>query len=130
MGFLRQKPDGSTSLAILTPGSGILPGTKELPISLGALSGKLTEGTAHVQPYKKENKRSWQKPGNLVRFEVCTTCQLFALLDLYNLAKTRSYYPFCSFAPSYDSTFASLNVDEEELLGTIYGDDSRQHAER
>jgi bromodomain-containing protein 7/9 len=56
MGFLRQKQDGSTSLAILTPTSGILPGTKELPISLGALSGKLTHGTAQVQSFKEDKK--------------------------------------------------------------------------
>lgn len=40
MGFLRQKDDGSTSLAILVPGSGVTPGTNERPVSLGQLTGK------------------------------------------------------------------------------------------
>lgn len=60
MGFGRQKPDGSTSLAILTPTSGVLPGTKEMPISLGALSGKLTHGTTQVMMWK-EDKRNVQR---------------------------------------------------------------------
>ena len=36
MGFLRQRKDGTTSLAILTPcNTGALPGTTEVPVTLG-----------------------------------------------------------------------------------------------
>ena len=36
MGFLRQRKDGTTSLAILTPcDSGTVPGTTEVPVTLG-----------------------------------------------------------------------------------------------
>ena len=42
MGFLRQRPDGTTSLSILTGEPGIVPGTeKDRPVSLGTLLGKV-----------------------------------------------------------------------------------------
>ncbi len=42
MGFLRQKPDGTTSLSFLTGSDGILPGTqKDRPVNLGSLIGKV-----------------------------------------------------------------------------------------
>ena len=45
MGFLRQKPDGSTSLKFLTGNSGITPGTEnERPVELGTLIGKVKQG--------------------------------------------------------------------------------------
>ena len=45
MGFLRQKPDGSTSLKFLTGNSGIVPGTEnERPVTLGTLIGKVKQG--------------------------------------------------------------------------------------
>ena len=43
MGFLRRKPDGSTSLNFLTGSDGILPGTeKDRPVTLGELIGKVS----------------------------------------------------------------------------------------
>ena len=48
MGFLRQKKDGTTSLAILVGGDGIIPGTNQRPVLLGSLVGKLTEGTSQL----------------------------------------------------------------------------------
>lgn len=56
MGFLRQRDDGSTSLAVLTPTSGVLPGTQEQPVTLNVLAGKLTQGTTQLQGYKDEKK--------------------------------------------------------------------------
>ena len=46
MGFLRQKPDGSTSLKFLTGNSGIVPGAEnnERPVTLGTLIGKVKQG--------------------------------------------------------------------------------------
>lgn len=43
MGFLRER-DGSTVLNILVQGDGVIEGTKERPVSLGLLTGKLAEG--------------------------------------------------------------------------------------
>lgn len=63
MGFLRQRTDGSTSLAILTPCSGVMPGTQEQPVTLNVLSGKLTQGTTQLQGYKDE-KKNIQRTGN------------------------------------------------------------------
>ena len=41
MGFLRQKKDGTTSLQIIVPGDGVIPGTNQRPVSLGQLIGLL-----------------------------------------------------------------------------------------
>ena len=40
--FTRRREDGSTSLAILNPGEGVIPGTeKDRPVSLGNYLGKV-----------------------------------------------------------------------------------------
>ena len=45
MGFLRQKPDGSTSLRFLTGNPGVVPGTdNDRPVTLGQLIGKVKQG--------------------------------------------------------------------------------------
>jgi len=62
LGFLRQKEDGSTSLAILTPSNGVLPGSREQPLVLGALSGKVTHGGSQL-PGFREDKRNLHKSG-------------------------------------------------------------------
>ena len=50
MGFLRQRKDGTTSLAILTPcDSGKLPGTSEVPVTLGTIFYLLLE-MIHLLP--------------------------------------------------------------------------------
>ena len=50
MGFLRQRPDGTTSLNIITGESGVIPGTeKDRPVLLGSLLGKVKQGTGSVQ---------------------------------------------------------------------------------
>lgn len=107
MGFLRQRKDGSTSLAILVPGNGVTPGTNEQPVSLGALTGKLTHGTGQLQGFREDRR---------------------------NLAKTVKplyYGAFGSYAPSYDSTFANLTKEESDLVYQTYGDDTAvQYAER
>ena len=56
MGFLRQRKDGTTSLTVLTPCQGIAPGSQDQPVSLGALSGKLTSGTTHLMGLKDEKR--------------------------------------------------------------------------
>ncbi|XP_071443291.1 uncharacterized protein Brd7-9 [Hetaerina americana] len=106
MGFLRQRRDGTTSLAVLIPGDGVAPGTNEKPVSLGALVGKLTHGTGQLQGFREDRR---------------------------NAAKTVKplyYGSFGSYAPSYDSTFANLTKDESDLVYSTYGDETAvQYAE-
>ncbi|XP_063225828.1 bromodomain-containing protein 7 isoform X2 [Bacillus rossius redtenbacheri] len=100
MGFLRQRKDGTTSLAIVVPNDGVTPGTNERPISLGMLCGKLTHGTGQLQGFREDRR---------------------------NLAKTVKplyYGAFGSYAPSYDSTFANLTKEETDLIYQTYGDET------
>jgi bromodomain-containing protein 7/9 len=64
MGFLRQREDGSTSLAILTPSTGVVPGSREQPVSLGLLTGKITHGSAQLQSIR-EDKKNYTRAGKL-----------------------------------------------------------------
>ncbi|KAL0279326.1 UNVERIFIED_CONTAM: hypothetical protein PYX00_000917 [Menopon gallinae] len=106
MGFLRQKKDGTTSLNIIVPNDGVIPGTNERPVLLGTLIGKLQHGTGQLQGFK-EDRRNFVK----------------AVKPLY-------YGAFGSYAPSYDSTFANLTKEESDLVYQTYGDEtSVQYAE-
>ena len=106
MGFLRQKKDGSTSLQILVPGDGVIPGTNQRPVSLGQLIGKLTHGTGTLAGFR-EDRRNMSKP-----------------------VKPLYYGAFGSYAPSYDSTFANLTKEESDLVYQTYGDENAvQYAE-
>lgn len=49
LGYLKQRKDGSTHLNIIVGGDGVIPGTKKRPVLLGALTGKLSEGTSQLQ---------------------------------------------------------------------------------
>lgn len=62
MGFLRQKKDGSTTLAIIVPNDGIDQKTRERPILLGSLIGRLNHGTGSLQGFR-EDKRNFVKTG-------------------------------------------------------------------
>lgn len=100
LGFLRQKKDGTTTLNILVGGDGLIESTNEKPISLGALTGKLTCGTGQLQGFKEDRR---------------------------NIVKTNKplyYGAFGSYAPSYDSTFANLSKEESELVLQTYGDEN------
>ncbi|KAK6624509.1 hypothetical protein RUM44_011368 [Polyplax serrata] len=106
MGFLRQKKDNTTTLNILIPSDGVIPGTNERPVLLGSLIGKLQHGTGQIQGFK-EDRRNYVK----------------AVKPLY-------YGAFGSYAPSYDSTFANLTKEESDLVFQTYGDEtSVQYAE-
>jgi bromodomain-containing protein 7 len=63
MGFLRQRKDGTTSITVLTPCQGIVPGSKirDQPVLLGSLSGRLTQGSTHIMGLKDE-KKNLQRP--------------------------------------------------------------------
>lgn len=63
MGFLRQKQDGSTSLAIFIPSNGLdSEQPQERPVSLGQLIGKLNHGTGQLQGFR-EDRRNIAKTG-------------------------------------------------------------------
>ncbi|CAK9813704.1 Bromodomain-containing protein 7 [Anthophora quadrimaculata] len=106
MGFLRQKKDGTTSLQIIVPGDGVIPGTNQRPVSLGQLIGKLNHGTGVLAGFR-EDRRNMSKP-----------------------VKPLYYGAFGSYAPSYDSTFANLTKEETDLVYQTYGDETAvQYAE-
>ena len=106
MGFLRQKKDGTTSLQIIVPGDGVIPGTNQRPVSLGQLIGKLNHGTGALAGFR-EDRRNMSKP-----------------------VKPLYYGAFGSYAPSYDSTFANLTKEETDIVYQTYGDEtSVQYAE-
>ena len=99
MGFLRQRPDGTTSLNIITGESGVIPGTeKDRPVLLGSLLGKVKQGTGSIQGFR-EDRRNVSK----------------AVYPLY-------YGAYSSHGPTYDSTFANLTKEETELIYNTYGD--------
>ncbi|XP_076367611.1 bromodomain-containing protein 7-like [Tachypleus tridentatus] len=98
-GFLRQKSDGSTTLAILNPDGDATTGSKEMKVNLEMLTGRLSQGTGTILGFKE---------------------------DVKNIVKPVSYLNYgnySSYAPQYDSTFANLSKEESDLLYSTYGDD-------
>ena len=96
--FKRKREDGSTSLAILTPGEGVIPGTeKDRPISLGNYLGKVRFGAASIQGFK-EDRRNQAKP-------------------MYPI-----FYPggYSSHGPTYDSTFANLTTHDSKIVAPYF----------
>lgn len=118
--FERKRDDGSTSLAILTPGEGVIPGTeKDRPVTLGTFLGKIRNGSASLTGFK-EDRRNSAKPMHPI------------------------YYPgaYSSHGPTYDSTFANLTaqdsklvapyfdfrkLENEELIRNVCGEDYSEH---
>jgi len=96
--FERKREDGSTSLAILTPGEGIIPGTeRDRPITLGNYMGKVRNGSASLHGFK-EDRRNAAKP-------------------MYPI-----FYPggYSSHGPTYDSTFANLTCQDSKLVAPYF----------
>ena len=54
MGFIRQRDDGSTSLGFLPGATALLGGDR--PISLGALIGRVKQGTGSLQGYREDRR--------------------------------------------------------------------------
>jgi len=95
--FERKVDDGSTSLAILTPGKGIVPGTeRDRPVSLGAVVGRVKAGTSHIMGFR-EDRRNYVKP----------MCPIY-------------YGGYSSHGPTYDSTFANMTLRESNLVGPYF----------
>jgi len=102
LGYLRQKPDGTTTLAVLTPDgepAGKADGPREKAVNLAQLVGKVKNGTSCLVGFK-EDRRNTAK----------------AVHPLY-------YGAFSSHGPTHDSTFANLTKAETELVYSTYGDD-------
>jgi len=99
MGYLRRKPDDSTSLAIITPDLDGRGESREKAVNLGQLIGKVKNGSSGVIGFK-EDRRNAAK----------------AVHPLY-------YGAYSSHGPTHDSTFASLTKSETELVYSTYGDE-------
>lgn len=101
MGFLRQRQDGSTSLAIFVPGEGVDPERPgERVVTLGQLIGKLSHGTGQLQGFREHRR------------------------NIAKAVKPLNYGAFSSYAPSYDSTFANLSKEESDLVYETYGEET------
>lgn len=133
MGFLRQKKDGTTTLAIIVPNDGIDEKTRERPVLLGSLIGRLNHGSGSLQGFR-EDKRNFVKTGTILvmfAFLLLAIFKLWKKLFRLVVVKPLYYGAFGSYAPSYDSTFANLTKEESQLLFQTYGDETAvQYAER
>lgn len=98
--FERRKADGSTSLAILNPVDLAAGDPGYCPVKLGMMSGRLQSGVNTLQGFK-EDKRNRISP--------------VAYLN---------YGPFSSYAPAYDSSFASISKEDSDLIYSFYGEES------
>jgi len=106
LGFIRQHGNGTTTLNFLPGAEGNDPAVKQSPVTLGLLTGKLTQGTTNLYNYR-EDKRNMAKP-----------------------VKPVNYGAFSSFCPTYDSTFANLSKEESEMVYATYGNETHvQYAE-
>ncbi|KAH9502628.1 Bromodomain containing protein 7 [Bulinus truncatus] len=97
LGFLRLEEDGTTSMTILNPWNDGMVSSTQKVISLGDYMGKLKSGSGSLFTLK-EDKRN----------VICPETYL-------------CYGPFSSHAPGYDSSFASCNKEESDLLLSTYG---------
>lgn len=96
--FPRRREDGSTSLAILTAGEGVVPGTeRDRPVTLGNFLGRVRYGAASIQGFK-EDRRNQAKP-------------------MYPI-----FYPggYSSHGPTYDSTFANLTSSQSKMVAPYF----------
>lgn len=103
MGYLKNRSDGSASLAIITSdpdssasGSGV---RVEKPVTLAQLVGKVKNGTSALTGFKEDRRNNAK-----------------AIHPLY-------YGAYSSHGPTHDSTFANLTKAETELVYSTYGDD-------
>ncbi|XP_069822039.1 bromodomain-containing protein 7 [Dendropsophus ebraccatus] len=96
--FERRKADGTTTLALISPGDAVLE-TGHGTAILGSTAGRLQSGVNSLQGFK-EDKRNKVTP----------------VLYL-------NYGPFTTYAPSYDSTFANISKDDSDLIYTTYGEE-------
>ncbi|XP_058010906.1 bromodomain-containing protein 7 isoform X3 [Ahaetulla prasina] len=98
--FERRKPDGTTTLGLLTPAENMAGEMGYNSVRLGATAGRLQSGVNTLQGFK-EDKRNKVTPVMYL-----------------------NYGPFSSYAPAYDSTFANISKDDSDLIYSTYGEDS------
>ncbi|KAL7978940.1 hypothetical protein Chor_013429 [Crotalus horridus] len=98
--FERRKPDGTTTLGLLTPAENLAGEMGPSSVKLGATAGRLQSGVNTLQGFK-EDKRNKVTPVMYL-----------------------NYGPFSSYAPAYDSTFANISKDDSDLIYSTYGEDS------
>uniref|UniRef100_A0A8C6XVT1 Bromodomain containing 7 n=1 Tax=Naja naja TaxID=35670 RepID=A0A8C6XVT1_NAJNA len=98
--FERRKPDGTTTLGLLTPVENMAAEMGYSSMRLGATAGRLQSGVNTLQGFK-EDKRNKVTPVMYL-----------------------NYGPFSSYAPAYDSTFANIGKDDSDLIYSTYGEDS------
>ncbi|XP_006825137.1 bromodomain-containing protein 7-like [Saccoglossus kowalevskii] len=98
IGFLRRQKDGTTTLAVVNPECGVESGGEVHPVNLGLLVGKLTAGSSSIAGFR-EDKRNKVNPVSYLM-----------------------YGPFGSYAPTYDSSFATISKEDSDLLFSTYGD--------
>ncbi|KAM3828930.1 bromodomain-containing protein 7 [Vipera latastei] len=98
--FERRKPDGTTTLGLLTPAENLAGEMGPSSVKLGAAAGRLQSGVNTLQGFK-EDKRNRVTPVMYL-----------------------NYGPFSSYAPAYDSTFANISKDDSDLIYSTYGEDS------
>ena len=124
MGFLRQRPDGTTSLNIITGESGVIPGTeKDRPVLLGSLLGKVKQGTGSIQVHICYTimtlvYASFKVTNFTHNLKLCYYLQGFRE-DRRNVSKPvypLYYGAYSSHGPTYDSTFSNLTKEETELI--------------
>ncbi|KAL9975547.1 hypothetical protein ACROYT_G012719 [Oculina patagonica] len=101
IGFLRRDKDGTTTLAVVNPVDSEAPEYRH--VTLGAAIGKVVTGS-HTTAGFKEDKRNKATPVSYLM-----------------------YGPYGSFAPSYDSSRATITKEQSDLLYSTYGDDTGIH---
>ncbi|KAK3701462.1 hypothetical protein QZH41_014539, partial [Actinostola sp. cb2023] len=99
IGFLRRNKDGTTSLAFVNPDSA----PESLPVNLGTTTGKVSSGSQITTGFKEDKKNKATPVSYLM------------------------YGSFGSFAPTYDSSRATITKEESDLLLTTYGNDVGVH---
>ncbi|KAM4593413.1 bromodomain-containing protein 7 isoform 2-T2 [Odontesthes bonariensis] len=97
--FVRQKSDGSTTLAILNPADLSAGDVGYCPVKLGMMSSRLQNGVNTLQGFR-EDKRNRITPVSYL-----------------------NYGPFTSYAPTYDSSFANVSKDDSDLIYSLYSDE-------
>lgn len=101
IGFLRRDKDGTTTLAVVNPVDSEAPEYRH--VTLGAAVGKVASGS-HTTAGFKEDKRNKATPVSYLM-----------------------YGPYGSFAPTYDSSRATITKEQSDLLYSTYGDDTGIH---
>lgn len=96
MGFLRSHADGTTSMKIIIPSE---EGVPEKTKKLGEFTGKLEKGTGLLQSFREDRRNTGKLP------------------------KPLNYGSFSSFAPTFDTRFTNLSVEETEMILNTYGSD-------